>query len=852
MTTMKLFIICTYIVLFPASSALIQSSKPCRFIEQHIILCTLCQLIEIPSSIPTSTEELWLDYNAIDVVRNGSFHGLKSLTFLILSSNDISMIEEDAFSELHNLQFLDLSSNRLSKISPKLFVSLLKLKTLNIASNPLHEIPSEAIGVLGNLQRIDVSDLSYVSAKLCPQFRNLTHLKEIRLADNLLPLSVRQGDFEVLKNHHLDLVDVSGNILTGFDPLVFSNVGSIQNLTIGTIMLSNSSQLEGLLYSVGMVLGLKALELRVEKVTDFPTVLNFQMFENLTSLKLTINDLLELEDFLFSTLSQLRHLQLTICDLESIGDKAFAGLEQLEHLDLSYNELTAVPKSSFHPRWCHSLKYLRLKYNRIRTITPYTFEGLCVLKVLDLEHNELVLSSSSKSLVFYGLPELKVLCLNSNNILQFIFAYLTPLVSLQKLYASNSNIDFLQDLERPLPQNNTLLQFKKLEVLDLSGNEIGSDFQNVNGNIFPNVKDLTLNNVYLWDHVLPQLSHCHGLVRLSLSSNRITQIPRTMFANLTNLQMLDLHSNSLSYLDKDVFADLSSITTLVLNDNKFTNFNVSVVINLHSLYSISLVGNPFTCSCDLVAFKDFMMTSDVYFFAGSTYDCTSLDRVTGQYIIDFNPDCVNHLPMRLSVSLTTVTVVLIIIGYVCHRKQWHLKYAVFIVKGKIRGYDAIDHADPEEHHMIYDAFIAYNNKDQDWVLHNLVPTLERGEPPEFKLCVDYRNFEVGKAVIENIVDSVHSSCKTILVLTPNFVASEWCYFEMQMAQHRLFDDHRDVIIPILLTDIPHSKYSKLLWRILCKRTCYKWTDDPRGQIVFWEKLRKALRKPCKINHAVEV
>jgi hypothetical protein len=78
-----------------------------------------------------------------------------------------------------------------------------------------------------------------------------------------------------------------------------------------------------------------------------------------------------------------------------------------------------------------------------------------------------------------------------------------------------------------------------------------------------------------------------------------------------------------------------------------------------------------------------------------------------------------------------------------------------------------------------DAFISYSHKDSAWVRDMLLPRLE-GEG--LRVCIDYRDFEVGAPSLVNMENAVERSRKTVLVLTPNWVASEWTEFEALLIQ----------------------------------------------------------------------
>jgi hypothetical protein len=79
----------------------------------------------------------------------------------------------------------------------------------------------------------------------------------------------------------------------------------------------------------------------------------------------------------------------------------------------------------------------------------------------------------------------------------------------------------------------------------------------------------------------------------------------------------------------------------------------------------------------------------------------------------------------------------------------------------------------------YDAFVSFNDQDSDWVYTTLLPRLER---EQLRLCVADRDFEIGVPKLINIENAVEHSRKTLLILTPNWIASEWAKFEGLLVQ----------------------------------------------------------------------
>ena len=124
--------------------------------------------------------------------------------------------------------------------------------------------------------------------------------------------------------------------------------------------------------------------------------------------------------------------------------------------------------------------------------------------------------------------------------------------------------------------------------------------------------------------------------------------------------------------------------------------------------------------------------------------------------------------------------------------------------------------------------------------------MEQGPEP-VQLCIKSRDFVPGHSLIESISEKIQQSRKTILVLSPKFVESEWCYHEMEMAKLRLLDENLDVIILVLLKEVPNNMITLSLRQLLCKKEYLKWPKDRPGQRLFWQRLRQELKTPIEID-----
>ena len=181
------------------------------------------------------------------------------------------------------------------------------------------------------------------------------------------------------------------------------------------------------------------------------------------------------------------------------------------------------------------------------------------------------------------------------------------------------------------------------------------------------------------------------------------------------------------------------------------------------------------------------------------------------------------------------------------RYRWHIKYKLFLLYRNYRPFpDNVD--DFEMLQLQYHAYIAYNENSEDdaWVMNDLQPNMEE-DPEPVKLCIKRRDFIPGHSLIASISEKIHQSFKTILVLSPNFVESEWCYHEMEMAKMRLLDENLDVIILVLLNEIPNNKMTLSLRHLLCKKEYLKWPKDRAGQRLFWQRLGEEIKAPAQVN-----
>ncbi|NWV25378.1 TLR21 protein, partial [Origma solitaria] len=195
----------------------------------------------------------------------------------------------------------------------------------------------------------------------------------------------------------------------------------------------------------------------------------------------------------------------------------------------------------------------------------------------------------------------------------------------------------------------------------------------------------------------------------------------------------------------------------------------------------------------------------------------------------------------LVVSLICVLVFLLILLLVAVGYKYHVVWYLRMTWAWLQAKRKPKRAPPKD--VCYDAFVSYSENDSDWVENTMVRQLEQACPP-FRLCLHKRDFVPGKWIVDNIIDCIEKSHKTLFVLSEHFVQSEWCKYELDFSHFRLFDENNDAAILVLLEPIQSKAIPKRfckLRKIMNTKTYLEWPLEEEKQQVFWENLKVALK-----------
>ncbi len=184
------------------------------------------------------------------------------------------------------------------------------------------------------------------------------------------------------------------------------------------------------------------------------------------------------------------------------------------------------------------------------------------------------------------------------------------------------------------------------------------------------------------------------------------------------------------------------------------------------------------------------------------------------------------------------------VGLFIYKRRWRLRYWMHVPKEALRRKHANETYQRMENDFVYDAFVAYSShgEERPWVHTTLREKLE--DEHGLKLCMYHRDFKVGRDLADTIVEAINSSSKILLVLSPTFLNSCWCEFEVRMANEKVVKERRDAVILVVYSKLDQAgvRLPRNLARLLEKRIYIEWTDDPDGQKLFWSRLLQAMKE----------
>ncbi|XP_003411439.1 toll-like receptor 10 [Loxodonta africana] len=739
--------------------------------------CSSMSLRRVPEDLTPTTTTLDLSYNLLFQIQSSDFRSVSNLKILILCHNRIQQLDIKAFEFNKELRYLDLSHNRLKIVT---CYSLPGLRHLDLSFNDFDTVP------------------------ICEETGNMSHLEILGLSG----AKIQKSDFQKIAHLYLNTV------ILGLRTLSYYEEGSLPILNTTKLHMVLPKNINFWVLLCDGIKTSKILEMtNIDDKSQFAsneTQRNLRLKNAKTSI-LLLNEVDLLWDDLLIIFQLVWHTSVEYFQLQNV---AFGGNVYLDHNSFDYSNtvMRAIKLEHVH------FRIFYIPQDRVYLLfTKMDIENLTIsdaqmphmifpnypmrFQYLNFANNVLTDALFKKPI---HLPHLKTLILKGNQLETFF---------LVSHFASNTSLQHL-DLSQNLLQheNNENCSWPEtLITMNLSSNKFpDSVFRCLPRSI--QILDLNNNKIQT---VPKAITHLKSLRELNVAFNFLTDLPGC--SHFRSLSILNIEMNLILSPSREFFQSCREVK--ILNAGR----------------------NPFRCTCELRDFIQLQKNSEGMLAGWSdSYICEYPLNLKGTQLKDV------HLP-ELSCNTALLIVIIVVmlslgmtVAFCC--LHFDLLWYIRMLSQWTQTWNRVRKTAQErlKRNVQFHAFISYSEHDSPWVKNELIPNLEK-EDGSVLICLHERNFDPGKSVTENIINCIEKSYTSILVLSPNFVQSEWCHYELYFAHHNLV--HENYIILILLEHIPlyciPNRYHKLK-ALMEEKTCLKWPKDRRKHGLFWANLRAAI------------
>nr|WNA22118.1 Toll-like receptor 3 [Altica viridicyanea] len=840
-----------------------------------------------------SLQILRIHDNFIEYIHENTFSALYNLHTLIISNNKLTKIESDTFNGLFVLSLLSVDNNKISSIHPEALKNCSSLQDLHLNGNKLLQVP-EVLKKVPLLKTLDLGE-NHISTISNETFKDLKQLYGLRLTENNIG-NVSRGVFDKMAS--LKILNLSRNKILRVAPGSFDNNLNLQAIRLDGNYLADIGELFAKLPSLVWLnisdnqlkwfdyalipTGLQWLDIHSNQIEELGNYFEIESTLSLSTFDASSNKLTEITGSAIPNSVEVLFLNDNL--ISKVQSYTFFKKPNLTRVDLFGNKITSLDPNALRISAVPVEKDLPEFY-----IGGNPYQCDCTMEWLQKVNMgnrartqpKLVDLDSIYCQLLYNRGTTYVPLVEAAPY-QFLCTYETH------CFALCHCCDFdACDCEMTCPMNCTCYhdQSWSANVVDCSSggyiNRLpdqipmdatqlyldGNDLRSLNSHAFigrKRLKILFLNNSNIETIHNRTFNGLKDLEIIHLNNNRISELYGYEFDGLESLLEIHLQHNRITNINNNTFTSLHKLRVLKIDHNRLIIYNMW---NLPStLIEVTLSNNPWSCDCEFTErLREWMRRGDAVqdstsvkcIFNATDIDLYNLDAYldTGFFVMNQeNGSCTgvanidnsingnltatktiiqrqviqDYLPLLVTTLTVFAFVVLLTLVVFIYRQEVRVW---FYSKFGVRLFNRSSDSDRDDREKLFDAFVSYSSKDEAWVAEVLAPALE----PHYKLCLHYRDFPVGAFLADTIVQAVESSKRTIMILSENFIKSEWCRFEFKSAHHQVLRDRRRRLIVILLGEVPHKDLDPDI-RLYLKTNIYlQWGDK-----LFWEKLRYAL------------
>jgi len=768
--------------------------------------------------------ELNLAENRLHTLSDKLFDGLKVLTKLTLNNNLISLVEPNVFEKCPNLRELDLSSNQLQDV-PDALKLLSDLRTLDLGENQIVKFRPGCFKNLIQLNGLRLID-NQIENITKGMFDDLPQLSVLNMAKNRIQ-SVERGSFDT--NKQIEAIRLDGNFVSDING-VFSQLSSLLWLNMAENHLvwfdyafvpknlkwldihGNYIETLGNYYKLQEEIRIKTLDASHNRITEVgpmnvPNSVELLFINNNHITKIHANTFIDKVnltrvDMYANALHKLQMHQLRIAPSKAsvetqVLPEFYLGGNPFE-CDCSMEWLQRI--NNFTSRQHPKIMDLQV----IECVMPHK-RGLPIRPVETLDISEFVCPYQSHCFALCNCCD-KSDCECDMTCPQNCTCYHDQAWASNMVDCGNHNSQFLPRLipadvtELYLDGNNypelDVAQFRqhsKLRQLYLNASKI----------------EIIRNRTFFGLSTLQTL-HLHD--------NKLQKLYGYEFEQLIRLKELNLHNNQLSYIGNQTFIHLRSLQILRIDGNQLTNawlWQLLPALSNHGmeqkLQKLSMGRNPWSCRCRFLQ-EMTQFVADNAVIIQDAQDIYCVDE-NAQRELDFNSTSVcsdfylsssnsgiaqfilfnDYIPLLITLLTTICLLIIFIILFIFREplKLWFFSHY---------GFFGPPCDDPEK---LYDAVIFHSPKDIEYVIKHIANEFECGRPPNLRLCLQYRDLNEDASYIQ-LYETACASRKIVILLTRNFLQTEWARFDLRRAVHEALRGRQYKLIVIEDSDATHD------------------------------------------------